>query len=121
VIKLEKITAYKIASDLSDEIWNIVSNWSLIAKKTVGEQLIKSTDSIAANIAEAEGRHFKKDKMRFLYQARGSLYETGHWLDKAMKRKLINKIQFTRLMKELRLLPKEVNFLIANISKNLKV
>ena len=77
-------------------------------------------DSIAANIAEAEGRYFKKDKMRFLYQARGSLIETIHWVNKADERKLLTEIQYRKIMEKLKLLPKEVNYLIANISRNLK-
>ncbi len=57
-------------------MWKLVNSWPNLAKNTLGNQLIRSTDSIAANIVKAEGRHFKKDKMRFYYQARGSLIET---------------------------------------------
>lgn len=120
MIKAENITAYKISSELSDKIWSIVSNWSILAKKTIGEQLIRSTDSISANIIEAEGRYFKKDKIKFHYQARGSLFESAHWVEKAKQRNLITEKEYTELMIEFRKLPKEINYLISSISKNLK-
>ena len=120
MLKLENITSYKLSSELSDKIWKIVINWSVMAQKTIGQQLIRSVDSISANIAEGEGRYFKKDKMKFFYQARGSLYETNHWINKAKERKLLTEEEYLNAMKSLRELPKEINYLIANISRTLK-
>lgn len=120
MIKTNKITSYKISSTLSDKIWSIVTKWSILAQKTLGEQLIRSTDSIAANIIEAEGRYFKKDKIKFYYQARGSVYETAHWIEKAKERQLISFKEYEEIMSELRKLPREINYLISNIAKNLK-
>ena len=68
----------------------MVLNWNHLAQDTVGKELIRSTDSIGANIAEGSGRGSDKDYSRFLKIARGSLYETRHWLRRAVKRKLIS-------------------------------
>ena len=45
--KLDKIRAYKIASDSSDYVWEIVNKWPILAQKTIGSQWIDSLDSIA--------------------------------------------------------------------------
>jgi four helix bundle protein len=120
MIIFEKITAYKLSSDLSDNIWKIVRGWSVLAQKTLGEQLIRSIDSVAANIIEGEGRYFKKDKVKFFYQARGSALETIHWIEKAYKRNLIDENSYKSIVKTLNELPKEINYLISNTMRNLK-
>lgn len=60
-----QLTSYKKSFELADKIWKYAIKWSYLVQKTVGEQMIRASDSIAANIAEGEGRYFKKDKIRF--------------------------------------------------------
>ncbi len=85
----EKLQVYKLSEKLSDHIWRIVIKWDFLAKDTVGRQLIRAADSIGANIAEGSGRGTDPDLRRFLRIARGSLYETQHWLRRAYKRRLL--------------------------------
>ncbi len=85
----ENLEVYKLAEKLADCMWNIVIKWEYFAKHTVGKQLVESSDSVGANIAEGSGRGSYKDNMRFVKIARGSLYETQHWLRRAYRRKLI--------------------------------
>lgn len=120
VIKLKDISAYKIASELSNIVWSLVIKWPFLPQKTIGSQWVRSVDSIAANIAEGEGRYFKKDKIKFFYQARGSVYESFHWTDKARERDLINNKNYEHIISRLKRLPKEINSLISGASKNLK-
>ena len=120
MISFEKVSSYKVASELSDKIWLIVIKWPFLAQKTLGEQLIRAIDSVAANIIEGEGRYFKKDKIKFFYQARGSAFETIHWLEKAKIRELVTSEKYDVLMNKLNTLPKEINYLISFTSKNLK-
>lgn len=91
--KFEKLRVYQMSENLADEIWKIVVDWNNLAKDTVGKQLIRSTDSIGANIAEGEGRGTHLDNKRFVRIARGSLQETQHWLRRAYRRHLITKEQ----------------------------
>ena len=56
---------------------------------TVGVQLVRSADSVGSNIAEAFGRETPPDQLRFLLFARGSAYETQHWIERAFARSLI--------------------------------
>ncbi len=74
----ENLEIYQISEKLTDEIWNIVIRWNNLAQDTVGKQIIRSADSIGANIAEGSGRGSTVDNRRFLRMARGSLYETRH-------------------------------------------
>ena len=86
----EKLDVYKLSEKLSDLIWDIAIDWHQLARDSVGIQLIRSTDSIGANIAEGTGRGSSKDNKRFARIARGSLFETKHWLRRSVKRKLLS-------------------------------
>jgi len=85
----EKLRVYKLSEELADEIWKIVSRWDTFAKDTVGRQIVRSADSVGANIAEGTGRHNFQDNRRFVKIARGSLNETQHFLRPAFKRNLL--------------------------------
>jgi len=85
----EKLAVYQLAETLADKVWDIVVGWNILPRDTVGKQLIRAADSIGANIAEGCGRHGFQDNRRFVKYARGSLYETKHWLRRAFRRKFL--------------------------------
>ena len=85
----ENLKVYQLAEKLADEIWDIVIKWDHLAKNTVGQQIVKSADGIGSCIAEGSGRGTAQDNRRFIGIARGSLYETKHWLRRAFRRKLL--------------------------------
>jgi len=87
----ENLRVYKLVEELADEIWNIVLHWDGFARDTVGKQIVRSADSIGANIAERTGRHDFQDNRRFVKIARGSLNETQHFPRRAFKRKLLTR------------------------------
>jgi four helix bundle protein len=93
----QTLDVYKLAEKLADEIWHIVIKWDALAKDTVGKQIIRSADSIGANIAEGDGRGSYQDHRRFIKIARGSLYETKHWLRRAYTRQLLTSAQVESL------------------------
>ena len=93
----ENLQVYQLSERLSDDVWKVVIGWNHLAQDTVGKQLIRSADSIGANIAEGSGRGSAQDHRRFLRIARGSLYETQHWLRRAFKRQLLNEDQVNKL------------------------
>ena len=100
----ENLQIYKLSEKLSDELWKSVVRWDIFARDTVGKQLVRAGDSIGANIAEGSGRGSDPVIRRFLRVARGSLYETQHWLRRAYRRKLLTDKQvndLTPLVKEL--------------------
>lgn len=113
----ENLRVYQLAEELADHIWNVVLDWNVLARDTVGKQLIRAADSIGANIAEGTGRGTFVDNRRFVRIARGSLNETQHWLRRAYKRDLLNERQI-RIVKPLidELAPK-LNAYIKSIGK----
>lgn len=121
MLKLEEILAYKIASDLSDYVWEIIIKWDYFSKKTVGGQFVEAIDSIAANMAEGFGRYHKKDKIKFYYNSRASVFESSFWCKKAFIRKLFTEEQYNYILGELRKLPKEINYQIKITNINLKI
>lgn len=88
---------YQQAEALADTVWDVVLGWDALSKDTVGKQMIRSADSIGANIAEGHGRGSYADNRRFVRISRGSLYETRHWLRRAYRRKLLTKKQVDQL------------------------
>jgi four helix bundle protein len=87
--QFEKLDVYRLSEKLADEIWTAVTAWERFAKQTVGTQVVRSADSIGANIAEGAGRGSFQDNRRFVRTARGSLNETKHWLRRAHSRHLL--------------------------------
>ena len=113
----EKLDVYKLSEQLSDVIWDIVIEWDYFAKDTVGKQLVKSADSIGANIAEGSGRGTDKDNIHFIKISRGSLYETQHWLRRAYKRKLITEKNIKQLLPTIKELAPRLNAYITSIER----
>jgi four helix bundle protein len=77
------LRAYQLGVDAAREIRGEVVGWGSFDRWSLGLQLVRAIESVAANIAEAEGRWHVGDKRRFLFIARGSLYEAEHWLTRA--------------------------------------
>ena len=113
----ENLEVYKLAEQIADEVWELVSNWKNLAKDTVGKQLIRAADSIGANIAEGEGRYHYKDNSRFVRIARGSLNETRHWLRRAYRRKLLTHEQTRRLKPLIAELAPRLNAYLRSLSR----
>lgn len=57
-----ELDAYNLAENLSDLIWFAFDEWSKKVQNTTGYQIIRSADSIAANIAEGYGRYHSAEK-----------------------------------------------------------
>ncbi len=94
-IPIKDLIVYQFSRKLSAIAWEIYSKMSFEDKKHIGDQFIRSTDSIGANIAEGYGRFHFLDKVRFYYNARASQSEaTDHWLELLFERKKINQDTF---------------------------
>ncbi|MEK7724947.1 MAG: four helix bundle protein [Acidobacteriota bacterium] len=116
----ENLEIYQLSEKLADGIWNIVLTWNNLATDTLGKQVIRSADSIGANIAEGSGRRTPIDNRRFLRMARGSLYETRHWLRRARTRNLLTNEQIEVLAEIINELTPKLNSYIGKVSNTVK-
>lgn len=113
----ENLDIYKLSEKLADKVWNIVLSWNNLSTDTIGKQLVRSADSIGANIAEGSGRGKPIDNRRFLRIARGSLYETRHWLRRAKNRNLLTEEEILLLSEIIKELTPKMNAYIGKVNK----
>lgn len=99
----------------------MMASWEYFAKDTVGKQIVRSADSVGANIAEGSGKGTDQDLRRFLHNARGSLYETKHWLRRAHKRDLLNSDQVREIKPIMNELLPKLNAYIRSLNTKLAV
>jgi len=100
---------------LADRIWEDVNTWPWLAQKAMGNQLIRSIDSVAANISEGHGRFHYRDRIQFLYYSRGSLQEALTWIQKAQNRNLIPSETCVEYTQEIRVIRQMLNGFIRHI------
>jgi four helix bundle protein len=118
---LRGLRIYQLAEDLSDEIWAEVLTWKPFARTTVGRQLVEAADSIGGNIAEGYGRYHYKDNRQFQLYARGSLEETGHWLRRGLRRRLVSEGRYEGLAGRVVELAPQLNAYIRTLERKAKV
>lgn len=112
-----ELDVYNMALEFSNLIWEICVKWESFAKNTIGYQLVRSADSISANIAEGFGRFHYKENLKFCFYARGSLEETQDWLRKVYKRKLISSDNKEKIKSFLSIFPQKFNAYINKIKQ----
>jgi four helix bundle protein len=113
----ENLRIYQLSEELADNVWEIVVDWKRLAQDTVGKQLIRSADSIGANIAEGTGRGSYADNRRFARIARGSLFEVKHWLRRAYHRDLLSDDEVSKLQNLIIELTPKLSAYIKSIGK----
>jgi four helix bundle protein len=96
VILIDDMEIYQLAMEIGEMVWEVVGQWDNFAKNTVGTQLVRSADSIAANFSEGYGRFTFKDRKNFCYISRGSMFETRTWIRKAKNRMIIDELTFNK-------------------------
>ena len=105
----EDLRVLGLAEGIADLIWAQVVQWDDFARDTVGKQVVRAADSIGANIAEGFGRFNFGEKLQFLYYARGSLFETKYWLNRALARDLISSTDVGDFVLQLTALARQLN------------
>jgi four helix bundle protein len=74
--RYEELRCYQLATALLKAAYRLAEQLPDCEKYNLASQLRRAALSTVLNIAEGYGRYHFPDRLRFLYYARGSLYET---------------------------------------------
>ncbi|MGP1719216.1 four helix bundle protein [Shewanella frigidimarina] len=110
-MRFEQLDVWKRASRLSCEIYKLtekVDNWGF------KDQITRSGLSVPSNIAEGEERDTTKEKIRFLYYAKGSLGELVTQLYIGVEAGFLDKKASLILVNEAKELAKIIGTMIKN-------
>jgi len=116
-MKLEEFKVYQLSMEIADKIWVIVDGWDYFAKDTVGKQLVRAVDSVAANLSEGYGRYHFRETINFSYYSRGSLFETKTWLTKSKNRNLLKATDYLFFSQQIDDIGVRLNNYIKSIGK----
>ena len=86
----EDLECYQLGRKVFQEAYRVASLLPSEEKYNLADQLRRASASIVLNIAEGYGRFYYKDRVRFCYNARGSLSETENHLIVARDLKYIS-------------------------------
>ena len=80
--KVTDIDAYRLAYEFSMQVFHITTTFPREEKYSLIDQMIRSSRSICANIAEGWGkRNYENEFKRHLVYSLGSVEETKTWLE----------------------------------------
>ena len=71
----EKLDVWQLAVDLAERVLNLLEQLPQNRRQRLISQMEAAATSPAQNIAEGEGRQYKKEFIQFIHISRGSIYE----------------------------------------------
>lgn len=93
------LDVYKLSYDLANEIFRLTTAFPSVEKYSLTSQIVRSSRSISANIAEGYGRRiYNAEFKKSLIYSTGSLEETRVWLSFAKDCKYINEQEYLNLL-----------------------
>jgi four helix bundle protein len=113
----EKLIVYQKAVDFADQICSKTENFA----RDYGfltDQMNRAALSIAANIAEGNGRFTKPDRRNFFGIARGSIQECVPLLEIALRRQLLTPSEHDTLKSQLEEIARMLGGLINNLDNS---
>ena len=93
----EKLNVYQKALNFIDKIFLIVDNLPKEYRYSLGENLLRAGLSIANNLAEGNGKRFKKEKNRYFGTSLDSTRECISVFNVLRRQKLLKKDEYDKL------------------------
>jgi four helix bundle protein len=95
------LAMWQRAQELTNDVLDVVANLpGDRASLIIAQQIVKSSSSVAANIAEGHGRYALGAYRNHLSIARGSTAETISWIDLLRRRGLISEAFETAMLQK---------------------
>lgn len=114
-----ELEVWKKARVLKNELAELTKSFLSDEKFKLTDQLIRSSRSINAAIAEGHGRYTFKDQLHFCVIARGSLSETYNHLIDALDCNYINEQQLNYFKDKIEEVERLLNGYISYLRKNI--
>lgn len=116
----EDLDVWHKSVDFADMVIGIVDELNTDRKHyRLIEQVESAATSVSMNIAEGKGRFSKKEFVRFLYIARGSLFETITLIEILKRRNWINDKKYQDIRQMGNKIGKMLSGLIASIKRSI--
>ena len=112
----ENLDVYQKSVDLADQIAALTESFPR-GYGYLADQLNRASLSVAANLAEGNGRFTKPDRRNFFGIARGSVQECVPRLELARRRKLLADHRHAALREEIEAIAKMISGLISGLDK----
>ena len=112
----EKLDVYQKAVDFTDRACALTEGFPR-GYRFLADQLNRAALSIAANLAEGNGRFTKADRRNFFTIARGSVQECVPLLELARRRKLLDEARHVSMRQDLETIAKMLSGLINGLEK----
>ncbi|OGF46123.1 MAG: four helix bundle protein [Candidatus Firestonebacteria bacterium RIFOXYC2_FULL_39_67] len=107
----EKLDVYRKSVDFAGKIGDLTRNFQR-GNYYLADQLNRASLSIAANIAEGNGRYHKLDRASFFRISRGSAFECVPILEICKRKELIDNVKNEELKKDIEDISKMLSGLI---------
>lgn len=95
--RFEELTVWQKAVEFADDIYEITAKFPADERFGLTNQLRRAVVSVSSNIAEGNSRGSRKDYLRFVEIAYGSLMEIVSQLHVSHRRRFVNEDDFGRL------------------------
>ncbi|MFH1389404.1 MAG: four helix bundle protein [Candidatus Margulisiibacteriota bacterium] len=115
IMEFTDLRVWQEAKELVLKTYKVTAKFPKAETYTLSDQLKRSTNSICANIAEGFNRFHAKDKIRFYYNARGSISESQSHLLISQDLNYLNKDEVDKLVQELTVVGVKLNNMIASL------
>ena len=111
----ENLDVWQRSLDLVRAVYEATQTFPAQEQFGITSQLRRAATSVPLNIAEGKGRYHRKEFLHFLYNARGSLYETVTLLKLSVNLQYLKSTQYDYLIRMVEIVMSKLSGLINSL------